>query len=161
MEGGAGVDGVMGGFGASRVGRAHLLANRRVNRIVLNPPRPIHHFGRFERSYRLYFLPCGHPTFPQPRPLQLLRVIRGLPPGTPLQPSVPAHLARPPWKIGACRRVGPVRSSWGPRQPLGQRQSPWEGRVFQPGLAFFVTQGVQKCKLLVALVESAYAEYTI
>ena len=63
MEGWAGVDGVMGGFGASRVGRAHLLANRRVNRIVLNPPRPIHHFGSFERSYRLYFLPCGHPTF--------------------------------------------------------------------------------------------------
>ena len=45
MEGWAGVDGVMGGFGASRVGRAHLLANRRGNRIVLNPPRPIHHFG--------------------------------------------------------------------------------------------------------------------
>ena len=42
MEGGAGpgVDGVMGGFGASRVGRVHLLANRRAHRIVLNPPRP-------------------------------------------------------------------------------------------------------------------------
>ena len=59
MEGWAGVDGVMGGFGASRVGRAHLLANRRAHRIVLNPPRPIHHFGSFERSYRLYFLPCA------------------------------------------------------------------------------------------------------